>query len=104
MTYLNENEKNIIGIFMGIEDKYENQILELVWNNENKVFAKYDSFIEDENDCEMDDEHYEEFISFVFMKVELLGDPPIEVSEDNYFLVNYHNFPKEILINGKKIN
>lgn len=104
MIYLNENEEKIIGEFMEVEDKYVNEELDLVWNDGSKVTVKYDSFIEDENDCEMEDENYEEFISFVFIKINIFGNPPIEVSEDDYFLINYHNFPSEILVNGVKIN
>lgn len=104
MIYLNENEERIIGKFIEVEDKYENNTLSLVWKNGDRVEAKYDSFIEDENDCELEDENYEEFWSFIFKKIEIEGNPPIEVTEDGYFLINYHNFPQEILVDGKKIN
>ena len=104
MIYLNENEEKVIGKFMEVEDKYENETLTLVWENGSRVEAKYDSFIEDENDYELEDENYEEFTSFVLIKIEMFGNPPIEVSEHDYFLINYHNFPKEILANGVKIN
>ena len=104
MIYLNENEEKIIGKFIEVEDKYENNALSLVWKNGDRVEAKYDSFIEDENDCELEDENYEEFWSFIFKKIEIEGNPPIEVTEDGYFLINYHNFPQEILVDGKKIN
>ena len=32
------------------------------------------------------------------------GTPPVDVSEAKYFVVNYHNFPENILLNGEKIN
>lgn len=76
MIYFNENEEKIIGEFMEVEDKYINKVLYLVWNDGSKVIAKYDSYIEDENDCELEDENYEEFTSFVFMKIEMHGTPP----------------------------
>ena len=104
MLYLNENEEKIIHKFMAIEGEYAHKTLTLVWSDGSKTTAKYDSFIEDESDFELDDEDYEEFWSFVFEIIEVFGEPPIEISDDGYFLVNYHNFPAEILVNGEKIN
>lgn len=103
MMYLNKNEQKIIECFMNVENEYKNKRLILKWDNGSQVIAKYDSFIEDENDYELEDERYEEFWSFVFQKIDFIGNPPIDVSEDCFFLVNYHNFPDEILINGKNI-
>lgn len=104
MLYLNKNEEKIIGVFIDVEDRYVQTNLILVWMDGSKIIAKYDSFIEDENGLELDDENYEEFWSFVFEKIAIYGNPPIEVTEDNYFTINYHNFPKDILSNGEKIN
>lgn len=104
MIYLNENEERIIGKFVEGENKYENQTLVLIWSDGSQVIAKYDSFIEDEANCELEDEYYEEFTSFVFIMISGNGNPPIDVSQDGFFLINYHNFPKDILANGEKIN
>ena len=104
MIYLNNNEEQIIKKFLTVEEEYENENLILKWENGSQIFAEYDSFIEDENDFEIEDKEYEEFWSFIFKKIEIIGNPPVEISEDNYFLINYHNFPNEIIANGKKIN
>ena len=103
--YLNEKEEKTIGIFMNASDELEGQSVILKWQNGSQVQGIYDSYIEDETDCEMDDEDYEEFWSFIFKVVNILGKPPIYVTEDDFFCVNYHNFPDEILTpDGKKIN
>ena len=104
MFYLNENEETVIGNFIAVESKYTNRILILKWNTGAYVTATYDSFIEDENDYEIEDDEYEEFWSFVFKKLKIEGTPPIEVTEDDYFTVNYHNFPDDIVVNDIKIN
>lgn len=104
MLYLNKNEEKTIGKFMDVEDKYTQEVLTLVWRDGSKAIATYDSFIEDENNLELDDENFEEFWSFVFKKIEICGNPPIEVTEDHYFTISYHNFPKDIFWNGEKIN
>ncbi len=102
--YLNNNEEKIIGSFMNISDEVEGEIVILKWGNESKVKGIYDSYIEDENDLELDDEKYEEFWSFVFKVVEVIGEPPVYITEDEYFCINYHNFPDEIIVGDKKIN
>lgn len=104
MLYLNKNEEKIINKFIEVEDKYAHKPLTLIWSDGSKTTAEYDSFIEDESDFELDDKAYEEFQSFVFEIIEVFGEPPIEISDDGYFLVNYHNFSAEILANGEKIN
>lgn len=104
MMYLNKNEEKIIGRFMEIEDEHIGNTLILKWRKGGKVTAKYNSFIEDESDYDMDDENYEEFWSFVFENEAVDGEVPITVTEDNYFTVNYHNFPDEIISDGVKIN
>ena len=68
------------------------------------MHALYDSYIEDESDFEIDENGYEEFWSFVFKVIRADASVPIEITEDDYFLINYRNFPKEIIANGKKIN
>lgn len=102
--YLNDKEERIIGSFMDVADGLEGKMLILKWEDGSYVHGIYDSFIEDELDCDMDDENYEEFWSFVFKAIDLKGEPPISITEDEYFCVNYHNFPKEIIANGQKIN
>ena len=64
----------------------------LFWNRD-IVFEDMD---EDEND-----ENFEKYYSFVFRSISVTGNPPISVSGDNLFLVNYRNFPKSIKLNGE---
>jgi hypothetical protein len=45
-----------------------------------------------------DDNEADEFTSFAFEVYNVVGAPPIELSEDNYCIINYHNFPKKIEI------
>jgi len=104
MYYVNDKEEEIIGSFMNIEDELEGTEVMLIWNNGSCVQGIYDSFIEDESDCEMEDEKYEEFWSFVFKLVNFSGEPPVFITKDNFFCVNYHNFPDAIMVEGKKIN
>lgn len=103
--FLNDKEENIISKFMKNLDKYENEEMTLVWNNENIIKASFDTCFEDENEFEENEEEYEEFTTFVFEAIHVLGEPPVFITEDAFFCVNYHNFPDEILApDGKKIN
>ena len=104
MMYLNDQEEKIIGLFMDIVDDLEGNLLVLNWKDGSQVKGIYDSYIEDEVDCEMEDENYEEFWSFVFKAIDTEGNPPVFITEDNFFCINYHNFPDEILVGNKKIN
>lgn len=102
--YLNDKEEKIIGLFMEIADELEGKLIVLKWKDGSQVCGIYDSYIEDELDYEMDDERYEEFWSFVFKAVDLIGAPPIYITEDEYFCIDYRNFPDEIIADGRKIN
>ena len=102
--YLNENEKKIIGRFIESSDTNEGKRMLLNWADGSQIHGIYDSFIEDENDYDLDEDGYEEFWSFVFEVIDTKGNPPVYITEDNYFLINYHNFPDEILVDGIKIN
>lgn len=51
----------------------------------------------------MDDET-EEFYSFSFIVSSKEGTPPIFISDDNYCLINYKNFPKTITLDTIKVN
>ncbi len=104
MMYLNSKEEKIIGKCIEVIDDYNQKEMLLKWDNTNIAYGIYDTYIEDENDFDMDSDEYEEFWSFVFKVIEVIGNPPIYVTEDKYFMINYHNFPDEILVDGKKIN
>lgn len=96
MVYLNSKEEKTIAPFMSIEEKFRGKVLRLIWHNGTDAIAKYDSFIEDENECDYDSEEYEEYWSFVFLEV-VPSAAPIKLSNDGFFVINYHNFPEMIL-------
>lgn len=104
MVYLNDKEEKIIGLFMDIADDLEGKSLVLKWKDGSQMKAIYDSYMEDEMDCELEDDNYEEFWSFVFEAVSVSGNPPVFITEDNFFCINYQNFPDEILVGNKKVN
>lgn len=104
MYFWNNKEEEIIGTFISNIDDYEDVMLTLKWKNGSEVSAIFDSYIEDENDYDIEDDNYEEFWSFVFKVSEVKGTPPIYVTEDKFFLINYHNFPDKIMANNTKIN
>lgn len=102
--YLNEKEEKIIGQFINVADEYMDEILLLKWTDGSCVYAKYDSPFEDSVDLPPGEQGYEEFWSLIFKALSRKGNPPIHISEHNLFLIDYRNFPNEILANGKKIN
>lgn len=104
LTMLNKYEGKIVKTFAENLDHYENEQMELIWEDGSKIVATFDTCFEDENDYEMDEEGYEEFTSFAFTAIAVSGNPPVYITEDDGFLIDYHNFPKEILVDGKKIN
>ena len=101
---LNKTEERIISTFLSNLDDFERETMTLVWNDESKVVALFDTCFEDDNEYDMGDELYEEFISFAFTVLTSDGEPPIYITEDSGFIINYHNFPDEIFVDGKKIN
>lgn len=104
MYFWNDKEEKIIGTFINNIDNYEEQELILKWEDGSEARAIFDSYIEDESDCDLDEEGYEEFWSFVFKCVSISGKPPINITEDDYFMVNYINFPKEIFADKTQIS
>lgn len=101
--YFNNKEEAIIAPFMNIADEYEGKILTLKWENGSKITAVYDTYIEDESDYELDDDNYEEYWTFVFKALDMTGKPPVYITDDEYFCINYHNFPAEIFAENKNI-
>lgn len=97
MLYLNDKEEKVIGSFMEIESNFANKILRLIWSDGIEVVAKYDSFIEDENENDFDSKEFEEYWSFVFIGIDTPKRAPIDISGDGFFTINYQNFPEKIL-------
>ena len=102
--FLNDKEEAIIGTFLSHADEYDFEEMELSWKNGSKIVATYVSNFEDSNGKLKGEEGYEEYTSFVFDVIELCGEPPVLISEQDGFCLNYHNFPDEITKDGQKIN
>ena len=102
--YLNENEEKIIGSFLGNLDEYDSQEMRLIWRDVGTITARFDTCFENDNELDESDAEYEEFESFVFEVIRISGDPPVYITEDNYFCIDYRNFPDKILVGDKKIN
>lgn len=98
--FFSKKEQIIIEKFYKeVKSLTENDALLLIWEN-SKVEATFDTCFDDFDENNESDE----FTSFVFKKKEITGTPPIEISEDNFFIINYHNFPEDIVLNNVKIN
>ena len=102
--FLNNKEEAIIGTFLGNADEYEFDDMELTWENGSKIIANYVSNYEDSNDKPKGSDGYEEYTSIVFDAIEVIGEPPVLISEQDGFCLNYHNFPASITVDGNKIN
>lgn len=103
MYFTDKEEKIIRTFYKNLKLCGENELL-LKWDEDNFITALFDTCFDDDNDYEMDEEGYEEFTSFAFSAISISGQPPVYVTEDDGFLIDYRNFPKEILLDGKKIN
>ena len=98
--YFSKTEQSIIETFYKNLSKIsKDDILTLVWN-EGQIQAKFDTCFDDFNEENEEDE----FTSFVLEKLAIKGNPPVEITGANLFIINYHNFPTEIILNSEKIN
>lgn len=102
--FLNEKEGTLIGKFLKNLDKYDAEEMTLVWSGGATITARFDTCFEDENEFEETDTRYEEFTTFVFETICISGNPPVFITEDNFFCVNYHNFPDKIMVGKQRIN
>ena len=96
--FLNPNEGKIISKFCANYNHLSGKSLLLEWNS-GSICAKFDTCFED-----IDDETEEEYYSFLFIASSADGKPPVVINEDNYFLVNYKNFPNSITLDSVKLN
>ena len=101
--FLNDKEEAIIGEFLSNVDEYAFEEMELSWENGGKITATYASYFDDSNDKRKGEEGYEEYTTFVFDAIDVIGEPPVFISEQDGFCLNYHNFPRAITVDGKKI-
>lgn len=102
--FLNEKEGTIIGNFLKNLDKFDIEEMTLVWSEGETITARFDTCFEDENEFEENETDYEEFTTFVFEAICISGNPPVFITEDKFFCVNYHNFPDKIMVGKRKIN
>ncbi len=102
--FLNDKEEAIIGTFLSHADEYDYEDMELIWKNGSKIVATYVSYFDDSNGKLKTEEGYEEYTSFVFDVIDVWGEPPVLISEQDGFCLNYRNFPDEIIKDGEKIN
>ena len=98
--YFSKNEQSVIETFYrNLSKIQENDILTLIWN-EGQIQAKFDTCFDDFNEEKEEDE----FTSFILKKLDLKGKPPVKITDADFFIINYHNFPKQIIFNGETIN
>ena len=64
----------------------------------------YIRIIPNSNDEKKDSPDYEDFTTIVFDALEVIGEPPVMISEQDGFCLSYHNFPSLITVDGNKIN
>ena len=102
--FLNENEEAVIGAFLSVADDYYDEEMELCFDNGSKIVATFVSYFDDSNNKKKGEEGYEEYTTFVFDAIDVFGEPPVLISEQDGFCLNYHNFPSEIIADGNKIN
>ena len=104
--FLNPHEEKIIGTFSNnCTPFYKTPTTLLLRWADCEILAVFLEEMEDENDPDggIDDPEFEEFWSFLFRVKEVHGHPPVE-PYNGFILVNYHNFPEEILHDGVKVN
>lgn len=98
--YFSENEQSVVEVFYNNLSKIKSEsLLTLIWDT-GTAQAVFDTCFDDFDDNNENDE----YTSFVFKILKVEGNPPIEVTEKRYFVVNYHNFPKTIFLNNEKLN
>jgi len=97
--YYSDEERKITQAFYRNLDRFEAEKMTLAWES-GTITAHFDTCFDDFND----DNEDEEYTSFVFKVIDVSGEPPVFITKDNFFCVNYHNFPDAIMVEGKKIN
>ena len=88
---LSIKEANIVKDLYSRLDEISNREIKLIWTT-GEIIAVFDTCFDDFNE----DDESDEFTSFVFKVNIVKGVVPINISEDNYCIINYHNFPTKI--------
>lgn len=88
---LSKKEGKIVGELYSRLDEIFNKEIKLIWKT-GKMIAVFDTCFDDFSE----DDEFDEFTSFVFKVSNISGTVPVEISEDDYCIINYHNFPIKI--------
>lgn len=88
---LSEKEEKIVGKLYNCLDEISNKEIKLIWET-GEMTVVFDTCFDDFNENDESDE----FTSFVFKVSSTKGTFPAIISEDNYCIINYHNFPTRI--------
>lgn len=98
--YYSKNEQGIVEKFYkNLANIKDEDTLLLVWEN-SEVYALFDTCFDDYDE----NNEADEYNSFVFKAEKIIGNPPINITDNRYFIINYHNFPNKILLNENQIN
>ena len=79
-----------------------NDIYLIKWSGGTQILAKYDTCYESDNNLELDDPNYEDFISIIVRVKKLKAFTPLDgfkkewLKEGVLFEFSYHDFPDEI--------
>lgn len=79
-----------------------NDIYLIKWRGGTQILARYDTCYESDNNLELDDPNYEDFIEIVINVESLIAFNETDGLEKNWLQkghligINYHNFPDEI--------
>lgn len=88
---LSIKEANIVKDLYSRLAEISNREIKLIWTT-GEIIAVFDTCFDDFNE----DDESDEFTSFVFKVNIVKGVVPVNISEDNYCIINYHNFPTKI--------
>lgn len=102
MTFSEEEDK-IVGPFYMYLNKNRETLHEtylMKWKNGTQVLAEYDTDYESDNELDLDDPDYEDFVCIVMKIVKIVclksGDGFDWIKDREFFEFSYHNFPDEI--------
>lgn len=97
--YFSKKEQSIIETFYKyLPNLTTTDVLELQWET-GSIKAVFDTCFDD-----FDEENEsDEYTSFVFKGLSFKGTPPVQISDEKAFVINYHNFPESIVLAGKVI-
>lgn len=91
---LNPNEEGRFYDFFCFAEQHTHSEYKLVFEDDSIIECVFDTCCESDNCLELDDPNYEEYLMIVFQNI---------VTQE-LFEVNYHNMPKEVWCDGKKID